>query len=330
MPAALHHETQRCKNVPMVKVSNADRFVFPDVARTKGDVVAYYEQIAPRALPHLTQRPLSIRRYPKGLAAPGFFQKNVPAHYPESIARFGIPRSRAATKKHRDAEQDVTLYPLITSAEHLAYLANQGAIELHVPAGRVPDLHLPDRLVIDLDPPEHAFASVRRAARMTRDALAELGLASVPIATGSKGYHVVVALSPTVEAWTLALATQKFAALLVAKHPDQLSVAYRIALRGERVFIDWLRNNPSATVVAPYALRAKPRASVAAPLTWDELDHTDPDAFSIDDVQRLLDRPDSLAELSASPSDPAPFVAAVDAAFERSALVLEVFDRFRP
>lgn len=313
----------------MVKVSNADRVVFPEVGRTKGDVVAYYERIAPRALPHLTQRPLSIRRYPKGLAAPGFFQKNVPAHYPESIARVGIPRSRAATKKHKDAEQDVTLYPLITSAEHLAYLANQGAIELHVPAGRVQALHLPDRLVIDLDPPEHAFAQVRPAAHLTRAALAEFGLPSVPIATGSKGYHVVAALSPTVSAETLALATQKLAALLVAKHPDELSGAYRIALRGQRVFVDWLRNNPSSTVVAPYSLRAKPRASVATPLAWDELDSTDPDAFSIDDVERLLDRPDALAQLSAAPSDPAPFVAAVDAAFQQSGLVLEVFDRFR-
>lgn len=313
----------------MVKVSNADRVVFPELGRTKGDVVAYYERIAPRALPHLTERPLSIRRYPKGLVAPGFFQKNVPAHYPESIARFGIPRSRAATKKHKDAEQDVTLYPLISSAEHLAYLANQGAIELHVPAGRVPALHLPDRLVIDLDPPEHAFAQVRRVAHLTRAALSEFGLASVPIATGSKGYHVVAALSPTLEAETLALATQKLAALLVAKHPDALSRAYRIALRGQRVFVDWLRNNPSATVIAPYSLRAKPRASVATPLAWDELDSTDPDAFNIDDVERLLDRPDSLAQLSTAPSDPAPFVAAVDAAFERAGLVLEVFDRFR-
>ena len=99
-----------------------------------------------------------------------------------------------------------------------------------MPAGRVPALHLPDRLVIDLDPPEHAFTQVRRAAHLTREALSEFGLASVPIATGSKGYHVVAALTPTLEAETLAFATQKLAALLVAKHPDALSGAYRIAL----------------------------------------------------------------------------------------------------
>jgi bifunctional non-homologous end joining protein LigD len=114
-----------------------------------------------------------------------------------------------------------------------------------------------------------------------------------------------------------------------AKYPDELSAAYRIALRGERVFVDWLRNNPNATVVAPYSLRATPRATVATPLSWDELDTTNPDSFNIDDVERLLERPDALAELSASPSDALPFVRAVDAAFERSGLVPEPFDRFR-
>ena len=232
---------------------------------------------------------------------------------------------RRATRASQAVRIDARVF---NNTEHLAYLANQGALELHVPAGRVPDLHLPDRLVIDLDPPEHAFAQVRRAAHMTRAALAEFGLASVPIATGSKGYHVVAALSPTLEAETLALATQKLGALLVAKHPNELSGAYRIALRGERVFVDWLRNNPSATVVAPYSLRAKPRASVATPLAWEELDSTDPDAFTIDDVERLLDRSDSLAQLSQAPSDPAPFVAAVEAAFAEAGLVLEVFDRW--
>jgi bifunctional non-homologous end joining protein LigD len=316
----------------MVAVSNADRVVFPEVGRTKGDVVSYYERIAPRALPHLIDRPLSIRRYPKGLSAAGFFQKNVPAHYPESIQRVGVPRSAAATKKHRDPrgkDQDLTIYPLVREPEHLAYLANQGAIELHVPTGRVPELQRPDRLVIDLDPPAGAFALVRRAAYLIRDALGELGLSAAAMATGSKGYHVVVPIERTVEIESLALAAQKLAALLGDKHPDVLTNAYRIALRGQRVFIDWLRNNPVSSVVAPYSLRGTARATVAVPLSWDEVASTDPDAFTIIDVERLLERPDSLAELSATPSDPQRFIAQVDAAFEQSGLVLEPFDRFR-
>lgn len=321
----------------MIQVSNSDRVVFPALRRTKGDVVAYYERIAPRALVHIVGRPLSIRRFPKGLSAPGFFQKNVPPHYPSSIVRFEVPRSRAATKKHprkpssagTAKNANVTNYPLVNDPEHLAYLANQGAIELHVTTARAADLHRPDRLVIDLDPPSGALERVRRAARITRDALAEFGLTTVPVATGSKGYHVVAAIEPSLTSAALAVTMQKMAALLAAKHPNELTTAFRIAERGQRVFVDWLRNNPSATVIAPYSLRARPGATVATPLSWEELDGVAPDAFFIDDLLRLLDRPDTLAALSESPGDGERFASAVDAAFERSGLVLEVFDRFR-
>jgi bifunctional non-homologous end joining protein LigD len=315
-----------------MEVSNADRVVFPDIGRTKGDVVAYYERIARRALPHLLDRPLSIRRYPKGLAAAGFFQKNVPNHYPDSIGRFPIPRTSEATKKHRDAkakQSDVTVYPLLRSEEHLPYVANQGAIELHIPTWRAPELHRPDRLIIDLDPPAGQFELARRAALFTRDALAEYGLRAVPVATGSKGYHVVAPIERTVDVEALAHAAQKFAALLEAKHPDALTTQYRIALRGERVFLDWLRNNPISSAVAPYSLRATPRATVAIPLAWDELEQTNPDAFSIADVERLLDRLDSLAELAATPSDAHTFVSGVESAFESAGIEFKPFDRFR-
>src|SRR5262245_13121250 len=132
----------------MVLVSHAERVVFPEIGKTKGDVVRYYERMGARLLPHVLGRPLSIRRYPKGLAGAGFSQKNVPPHYPPEIERFPVPRSRAATKKHAGKEADVTLYPLLSQAEQLAYLANQGAIELHVPTVRAADLERPDRVVI--------------------------------------------------------------------------------------------------------------------------------------------------------------------------------------
>ena len=315
----------------MIEVSNADRVVFPEVGITKGDVVAYYDRVGPRALVHLEGRPLSIKRFPKGLAGPGFFQKNVPAHYPESFVRYAVERSKAASKKHprkAQPEQDVTVYPLVQAADQLPYLANQGAIELHVPTARVPE-HRPDRLVFDLDPPSGATALVQRAALLTRAALADLGLASVPVATGSKGYHVVAPIAPTASAAVIATTVARLAALLAAQHPDELTIAFRIAQRGQRVFMDWLRNMPSATVVAPYSLRARPRATVATPLAWTELETTPPDAFTIADVDRLLDRPDTLADLALAPGDTEAFVAKVDAAFQRSGLVLESFDRFR-
>ena len=280
----------------VLRISNPDRIVFPEIGRTKRDVVQYYERMASRVLPHILGRPLSIRRYPKGLAAPGFFQKNVPDHYPESIERFPIPRSREASKKHPGKggkDREFTVYPVLHDPKHLPYLANQGAIELHVPTSRADDLFHPDRVVIDLDPPPGSSDKVRRAAYLVRDALAERGLATVPVATGSKGYHVVAPIRPTASSDTVGLALQKFAALLAARHEEELTIVFRVALRGGRVFVDWLRNNPIATVVAPYSLRARPRASVATPLAWGEIDSTDPDAFTIADLDRLLERPDT-------------------------------------
>ncbi len=314
----------------MLRVSNPDRIVFPEIGRTKRDVVEYYERIAARVLPHVAGRLLSIKRYPRGLAEPGFFQKNVPDHYPESIERFAVPRSREASKKHPSGkDRGFTVYPVLREPAHIPYLANQGAIELHVPTSRADDLFHPDRLVVDLDPPPGPFAAVRRAAYLVRDALGEHGLATVPVATGSKGFHIVSPITRTASVDTIGATLQKFATLLAARHADELTVVFRIALRGGRVFVDWLRNNPIATVVAPYSLRARPRATVATPLGWAEIETTDPDAFAMADVDRLLDRADPLAELAATPSDPARFIAATDEAFERSGLVLEVFDRFR-
>jgi bifunctional non-homologous end joining protein LigD len=316
----------------VIEVSNAGRIVFPEIQRTKGDVVHYYEELSQRIFRHVSDRPLSIKRYPKGLSGSGFFQKNVPAHYPESFGRFEVPRTREASKRHRDEQargRNVTVYPVIREPEQLAYVANQGALELHVPVTRVAHIQRPDRIVLDLDPKPGALALVRRAAHIVRDSLGELGLETVPVATGSKGYHLVAAIRPEIDWDVIGIALQKFATLLSHDHPEELTTVFRIAERGDRVFVDWLRNQMLATVVAPYSLRARPRAPVAAPLSWDEIETTAPDAFGIDDAARLLDRADSLHDLGEKPADAAPFVAGVDAAFERSGLELEVFDRFR-
>lgn len=297
-----------------LEVSHADRVVFPGRGITKGEVVAYYEAIAERALVHLRERPLSLKRFPRGLGGAGFFQKNVPPHYPPSIGRLEIPR-----------QGGVTIYPLVSTQEHLAYLANQNAIELHVPLGRIPAPLRPDRLVIDLDPPPGALELVRRAALLVRDFLGALGVATVPVATGSKGYHVVATITGAPD--DLALTMQKLSALLAAAHPEELTTEFRIAKRKGRVFVDWLRNRPGATVVAPYSLRARGNASVATPLAWDEVPTTAPDAFTLTDREALLGRPDPLAELPPTPVTP--LVAAVDEVFASSGLVIEPFDRFR-
>jgi bifunctional non-homologous end joining protein LigD len=313
----------------MVLVSHAERIVFPEVGRTKGDVVAYYERIAPRLLPHVEGRPLSIKRFPKGLAGPGFFQKNVPPHYPASITRHPVAKSTPTRRKTATTDDDVTVYPLVDDAEHLAYLANQGALELHVPTTCAAAAGRPDRIVLDLDPPAGALDEVRRAAFLVRDALAELGLPSVPVATGSKGYHVVAPIRASVDGAAIETAVHQLATLLATAHPDELTFVFRIVNRRSRVFLDWLRNRANASVIAPYSLRARPRASVATPLDWSELATTAPDAFTIADLERLLERPDPLLALTRDPPDAATFVTAIAERFSASGLTLERFDRFR-
>ena len=225
----------------------------------------------------------------------------------------------------REGQQ--TTYPVVSVPEHLAFLANQGVLELHAPTSTARDLFHPDRFLIDLDPPAGAVEAVRRAARRVRSFLEELEVASIPMATGSKGYHVVAVLAPTVDSEAVSRCGQQLATLLAHAEPGLLTDVFRIAGRGQRVFVDWLRNQPMATGVAPWSLRARAGASVACPLRWDDLDRIAPDGYDLDGAP--LDGPDPLAELSAHPVDGARLVAAVEERFARSGLELPVFDRFR-
>jgi bifunctional non-homologous end joining protein LigD len=302
----------------MVAVTHAERVVFPEVGVTKGEVVQYYELLAERILGHVAGRPLTLRRYPKGIAGAGFFQKNVPPHYPASMPRIEIPRNNG-----------VTVHPSLVTPEHVAFVANQGAIELHVPCARSEDLWHPDRLVVDLDPPEGAALLARRAAKLVRAELLRFGLEAAPVATGSKGYHVVAPIEPRADAESIAVAMQSLAAILAHDHPAELTTTFRVAKRGGKVFVDWLRNMPNATVVAPFSLRARPRASVATPIDWDELDVVPPDGFTLRDAGVLHTRRDSLAELATRPADPRAFVERVTSELRERSIEVERFDRFR-
>jgi bifunctional non-homologous end joining protein LigD len=302
-----------------IEVSNASRVVYPATGHTKGDVVRHYQRAAPRLLEHIAGRPLTLRRFPRGVGAPGFFQKNVPPHYPESMARVEIPRREGAT----------TIYPCVSEPDHLAFLANQGVIELHTPMVTAANLLHPDRFVIDLDPPEGAVDLVRAAARKAREALEQFGLQTIPVATGSKGYHVVGALQPTVDAERVARCAQQLATLLAHGSPDTFTDVFRVAGRNGRVFVDWLRNQAIATVVAPFSLRARSRPTIACPLQWDELNDIAPDGIDIDTAAARMENPDPLAALARHPTNTLEFVAAVEEAFTRSGLELVTFDRFR-
>ena len=296
-----------------VRVSNADRVVFPDVGLTKGDVVAYYEAVAPFMLPLLSGRPLTLQRYPKGLAGPGFMQKNAPAHYPDEIGVWEVPKSDGGT----------TRYPVVTTESAIPYLANQGTITFHAWTSTVDHPQEPDWLVIDLDPLEGDAESARQVALATRSILDVYHLDSLPVATGSKGYHIWVGLEPGVGYGPVARAAHALSAFIERSVPELATGEFLKKERGGRVFIDWLRNGFSSTVAVPFSLRPRPRATVAMPITWEELASTDPDAWTLRPALNRVPEAPPFPKPSALPLDE------IEAAASELGIDLDTtFDRF--
>jgi len=262
-----------------IELSNLDKVLFPKSGLTKGDLVEYYRGIANVALPHYRDRPLTMQRFPDGLAEEGFFQKQVPDHFPDWIDRVEL-----------DKQDGTVTYLVADSAATLVYLANQGCITPHLSLARRDKPDNPDRLIFDLDPSDNDFAKVREAAKRLKSLLDELELASFVQTTGSRGLHVVVPLDRAGDFDT----TRDFARALVeclsARHPDALTVEQRKVKREDRVFLDYLRNAYGQTAVAPYAVRPIEGAPVATPLRWDEVKAADLDArsYSIDNIFRRL------------------------------------------
>lgn len=299
-----------------MEVSNADRVVFPEAGITKGEVVDYYQLVAESMLPHLDDRALTVERFPKGIDGQGFMQKNVPDHYPDNISRHQVPKEGGGT----------TVYPVINDIDAITFFANHGVITFHIPPVRVSDLEHPDWVIWDLDPPAGEVDQVRRAALLLRVLLGEHDIETHPMTSGSKGYHLRASLHPGLDIDMVATVARGVAALGAERHPDVLTTEFHKKNRGDRVFVDWLRNAPYATAVAPWSLRAREGAPVAAPITWDEVMTVDPDGVRLGDVgPRLEDDPWSGLE----PMDLAPAVETVAGALDELGIVLQPFDRFR-
>ena len=253
-------------------ITHPEKVLFPADGITKGELAAYYEAVAPYMVPQIRGRPVTMERFPSGIGAKGFMQKNVSRGFPAWLERVEVPKKGG-----------VVNYPLVLEARDLLWLANQNCVTPHVWTSRVPDLMSPDICVFDLDPSEDDPEALRVATLAVRDILLELGLRSWVKTSGSKGFHVVAPLDGTsgfdeVVAFTYAVAVQ-----LVERDPDHLTLEFIKADRGSRIYMDVGRNTPGATFAAPYAVRPKPGAPVSAPCTWEEIERGEvhPQSFTL-------------------------------------------------
>jgi bifunctional non-homologous end joining protein LigD len=225
-------------NLSLMEITNAERVVFPEDGITKGEVADYYALVAHRMLPFIEGRALTVQRFPRGIGGPGFMQKNAPDHYPDDLmGRHEVPKEEGGT----------TVYPVVDSVEGIIYFANLGVITFHVPPVRVVDEVHPDWAIWDLDPPPDRVELVREAAAAMRATLEDHGIRTMPMASGSKGYHLRARLEPGLTVETVALVARGTAALAAAAHDDLLTMAFRKAERGDRVFVDWMRNTARST-----------------------------------------------------------------------------------
>lgn len=263
-----------------VACSSTDRVVFPDVGITKGDVIAYYHDVAELMLPELRGRPLTLERFTKGLSGGGFFQKHRQKHFPAWLDHVVL-----GGKTRVD-------YPICDTAAGLVYFANQGALALHVWGSRKAAPDHPDVMVFDLDPPGDRFDLVRKTAPIIRDLLGELGLPAFVKTTGGKGVHVITPLDGAAPYDDVLALCSRLATALCTRHPDMLTTEFYKKDRKGRLYLDIMRNAPGATFVAAYSVRGRPTAPVSAPIEWDELADpaVRPDGFSLRDMRARFAR----------------------------------------
>jgi bifunctional non-homologous end joining protein LigD len=279
-------------------LSNLQKVLYPESGFTKGELIDYYAKVADTILPHLKDRPVSLKRYPNGVESKGFFAKNAPNGTPEWVrtVRLPVPGSTMG--------RDEIDYVVVDDLPTLVWLANLAAIELHIPQWNVGPrgkVHGADLLVVDLDPgPPATIVECCHVAQLIRDELAADGLTAYPKTSGSKGMQLYAPIKETPDDATSAYA-KELAQRLERREPELIVSRMLRSLRPGKVLIDWSQNNAAKTTVAPYSVRARQSPTVSTPITWDEVESGEPLRFTTDDVlARIKEHGDLFAPLLAT------------------------------
>ena len=270
-----------------LSLSNLDKVMYPAVGFTKGQVIDYYTRVAPALLPHLRDRPLTMKRYPDGVDGEFFYEKRCPTHAPEWVRRERVGKIE---------------YVVCDDLPTLVWLANLADLELHPSLSLVDDIDRPAVMAFDLDPgPPAGIPECCEVAFLLRDALSQIGLESFAKTSGSKGIQVYVPLNVEdvdYDHGSKAL-SHALARHLEAQHPKLVVSQQRKELRRGKVLIDWSQNDENKTTVCVYSLRARERPMVSTPLRWEELDDPEGLVFEAPDVlERVEEHGDLFAPVA--------------------------------
>src|SRR3954471_13356421 len=261
-----------------LRLVNLDKVLYPQAGFTKAQVIDYYVRISGALLPHLRDRPLTLKRYPNGVDRPYFYEKRCPSHRPPWV---------------RTAEADGIRFCLVNDLASLVWVANLADLELHVPLARARSYDRPDSVVFDLDPGAPAdLVQCCEVGSLLRGLFESLGLSCYAKTSGSKGLQVYVPLNtPGVSYDQTKPFARAVAELLERERPDRIVSNMKKSLRTGKVLVDWSQNDPHKTTVCVYSLRAKETPTVSTPVTWDEVAtcarKRDPASLSYDSAAAL-------------------------------------------
>ena len=265
-----------------VRLTSPDRAVLPDETVTKAQIVAYYDAVAERMLPHIANRPLSLVRVPHGSRP--FFQKHDSGGFPDVMKRVEI--------ELKESEREDHFY--VDDLAGIVGGVQMSTLEFHIWGSHIDNLEKPDRIIFDIDPDEDLdFKAVRRAALDIRDKLGGYGLESFAMVTGGKGIHVIAPLTPKLEWPDVKLFCHAFAERLAIDEPDRFTANIRKVQRKGRMFIDYLRNERGSTAIAPFSTRGRKGVPCAVPVGWDEVETLKAaNAFSLGEAAERAKSPD--------------------------------------
>ena len=267
-----------------MRLTNPDKVLYPATGTTKAEIFDYYVSIADVMLPHIAGRPVTRKRWPNGVEQPDFFEKQLASSAPDWLHRGSITH-----------KSGTTTYPVIDTREGLAWIAQQAALEVHVPqwrfVGNDTESGPATRIVFDLDPGEGVtMPQLSEVASAVREMMSDIGLDTYPLTSGSKGVHLYVPLTDPISSHGASVLARKVAQQLEKAMPKLVTATMTRSLRDGKVFLDWSQNSSAKTTIAPYSMRGRDQPMVAAPRTWAEFEDPDLRHLRFDEVLERVER----------------------------------------